>query len=128
MSQPSYLRDPSSKIAFIDSSTGRQLSFSDVWRVVDADTTCLSANMNIHKNNIVLLLSSNSIYFSIVCLSIMSLDAIITTTNYLNTSPKIAKQISISKLVLTFTISQLLPKLADSKLPIVFFDFANSYQ
>ncbi|KAL2503871.1 4-coumarate--CoA ligase-like 5 [Abeliophyllum distichum] len=115
------------KIAFIDASTGRQLSFSDVWRAVDAVATCLSADMNIHKNDVVLLLSPNSIYFPIVCLAVMSLGAIITTTNPLNTSREIAKQISDSKPVLAFTIPQLLPKLADSKLPIVLLDSANSY-
>ncbi|KAL2468156.1 4-coumarate--CoA ligase-like 5 [Forsythia ovata] len=115
------------KIAFIDASTGRQLRFSDVWRAVDAVATCLSADMNIQKNDVVLLLSPNSIYFPIVCLAVMSLGAIITTTNPLNTSREIAKQISDSKPVLAFTIPQLLPKLTDSKLPIVLLDSANSY-
>ncbi|CAI9777936.1 unnamed protein product [Fraxinus pennsylvanica] len=115
------------KIAFIDASTGRQLSFSDVWRAVDAVATCLSVHMNICKNDVVLLLSPNSIYFPIVCLAVMSLGAIITTTNPLNTSREIAKQIADSKPVLVFTISQLLPKLADSKLPIALLDSENSY-
>ncbi|KAL2460807.1 4-coumarate--CoA ligase-like 5 [Abeliophyllum distichum] len=92
------------KIAFIDASTGRQLSFSNVWRAVDAVTTYLSTDTNIHKNDVVLLLSPNSIYFSIVCLSVMSLEAIITTTNPLKTFQKIVKQISYSKLELTFNI------------------------
>ncbi|KAL2463077.1 AMP-dependent synthetase and ligase family protein [Forsythia ovata] len=84
MSQPSYLCDRT--IAFIDASTRRQLSFSDLWRAVDTIATCLSANMNIHKNDVFLLLSPNSIYFPIVCLFVMSLCAIITTMNPLNTS------------------------------------------
>ncbi|CAI9763863.1 unnamed protein product [Fraxinus pennsylvanica] len=115
------------KTAFIDASTGRKLSFSDVWRAVEAVATCLSIDMNIRKNDVVLLLSPNSIYFPIVCLAVMSLGAIITTTNPLNTSREIAKQIADSKPVLAFTIPQLLPKLGDSKLPIVLLDSANSY-
>ncbi|CAA3029966.1 4-coumarate--CoA ligase-like 5 [Olea europaea var. sylvestris] len=115
------------KIAFIDASTGRQLSFPDVWRAVDAVATCLSVDMDIRKNDVVLLLSPNSIYFPIVCLAVMSLGAIITTTNPLNTPPEIAKQIADSKPVLVFTVPQLLPKLADSKLPIVLLDSGNSY-
>nr|AHM88424.1 4CL6 [Fraxinus mandshurica] len=115
------------KTAFIDASTGRKLSFSDVWIAVEAVATCLSIDMNIRKNDVVLLLSPNSIYFPIVCLAVMSLGAIITTTNPLNTSREIAKQIADSKPVLAFTIPQLLPKLGDSKLPIVLLDSANSY-
>ncbi|KAL2232180.1 4-coumarate--CoA ligase-like 5 [Sesamum indicum] len=107
------------KIAFIDAATGRQLTFADVWRAVDAVASSLSADFGIRKGHVVLLLTPNSIYFPIVCLAVMSLGAIITTTNPLNTSREIAKQIADSKPVLAFTIPQLLPKLADSNLPVV---------
>ena len=52
----------------------------------------------------------------------MSLGAIITTTNPLNTTREIAKQVADSKPVLAFTTSQLVPKLAESALPIVLLD------
>ncbi|KAL0351673.1 UNVERIFIED_CONTAM: 4-coumarate--CoA ligase-like 5 [Sesamum calycinum] len=107
------------KIAFIDAATGRQLTFADVWRAVDAVASSLSADFGIRKGHVVLLLTPNSIYFPIVCLAVMSLGAIITTTNPLNTFREIAKQIADSKPVLAFTITQLLPKLADSNLPVV---------
>ncbi|KAK6131392.1 hypothetical protein DH2020_034877 [Rehmannia glutinosa] len=107
------------QIAFIDAATGRQLTFSDVWRAVDAVSSSLSADFGIRKGHVILLLTPNSIYFPIVCLAVMSLGAIITTTNPLNTSGEIAKQIADSKPVLAFTIPQLLPKIADSNLPIV---------
>ncbi|XP_059633892.1 probable CoA ligase CCL5 [Cornus florida] len=104
--------------AFIDAATGRRLSFSDVWTAVESVASALSA-MGIRKGHVVLLLSPNSIFFPIVCLSVMSLGAIITTTNPLNTTREIAKQIADSKPVLAFTIQQLVPKIADSNLPIV---------
>ncbi|KAK6131416.1 hypothetical protein DH2020_034841 [Rehmannia glutinosa] len=107
------------QIAFIDAATGRQLTFTDVWRAVDAVSSSLSADLGIRKGHVILLLTPNSIYFPIVCLAVMSLGAIITTTNPLNTSGEIAKQIADSKPVLAFTIPQLLPKIADSNLPIV---------
>ncbi|KAI3464728.1 hypothetical protein Pfo_021391 [Paulownia fortunei] len=107
------------EIAFIDAATGRQLTFADVWRAVDAVSSSLSADFGIRKGHVILLLTPNSIYFPIVCLAVMSLGAVITTTNPLNTSREIAKQIADSKPVLAFTIPQLLPKLADSNLPIV---------
>ncbi|MBA0788062.1 hypothetical protein Gotri_026954 [Gossypium trilobum] len=106
------------KVAFIDAATGRHLTFSELWRAVDSVATCLS-DMGIRKGHVVLLLSPNSIFFPIVCLSVMSLGAIITTTNPLNTANEIGKQVADSKPVLAFTIPQLLPKLAGSTIPIV---------
>ncbi|XP_044511468.1 probable CoA ligase CCL5 isoform X2 [Mangifera indica] len=108
-------------IAFIDASTGRQITFSDLWRAVDSVSTCL-ADMGIRKGHVILLLSPNSIFFPIICLAVMSLGAIITTTNPLNTGGEIAKQIADSKPVVAFTIKELIPKLAGSSLPVVLLD------
>ncbi|XP_016466127.1 putative CoA ligase CCL5 [Nicotiana tabacum] len=107
------------KIAYIDATTGQRLTFSDVWNAVESLATCLSIDMGIRKGNVVLLLSPNSIYFPIVCLAVMSLGAIITTTNPLNTPREINKQIKDSNPVISFTIPELLPKLVDSNLPII---------
>ncbi|MCD7458396.1 4-coumarate--CoA ligase-like 5 [Datura stramonium] len=115
-------RAHSGKIAFIDATTGRNLTFSDVWNAVESLATSLSVDMGIRKGHVVLLLSPNSIFFPIVCLAVMSLGAIITTTNPLNTNREIAKQISDSNPVLAFTIPQLLPKLAGSNLPVILID------
>ncbi|XP_002285920.1 probable CoA ligase CCL5 [Vitis vinifera] len=106
------------KTAFIDAASGHRLSFYEVWRAVDAVSSCL-ADMGIRKGHVILLLSPNSILFPIVCLSVMSLGAVITTTNPLNTAREIGKQIADSKPVLAFTIPSLVPKLAGSNLPIV---------
>ncbi|OMP02997.1 AMP-dependent synthetase/ligase [Corchorus capsularis] len=114
-------RPHNGQVAFIDAGTGRHLTFAELWRAVDSVATCLS-DMGIRKGHVVLLLSPNSIFFPIVCLSVMSLGAIITTTNPLNTAAEIGKQIADSKPVLAFTIPLLLPKLAGSKIPIVLLD------
>ncbi|KAH6821374.1 OPC-8:0 CoA ligase1, partial [Perilla frutescens var. hirtella] len=107
------------RVAFIDAASGRHLTFADLWRAVDAVSTSLSADFGIRKGHVILLLTPNSIYFPIVCLAVMSLGAVITTTNPLNTTGEIAKQIADSKPLLAFTTPQLLPKLAGSNLPIV---------
>ncbi|KAG7654971.1 AMP-dependent synthetase/ligase [Arabidopsis suecica] len=111
------------RIAFIDASTGQNLTFTELWRAVESVADCLS-EIGIRKGHVVLLLSPNSILFPVVCLSVMSLGAIITTTNPLNTSNEIAKQIKDSNPVLAFTTSQLHPKISASakKLPIVLMD------
>ncbi|KAK1392970.1 4-coumarate--CoA ligase-like 5 [Heracleum sosnowskyi] len=105
-------------VALIDATSGHQITFSQLWMAVESVSTALS-NLGIRKGDVILLLSPNSIYFPIVCLSVMSLGAIITTTNPLNTISEIAKQIADSKPKLAFTVPELLSKLADSRLPIV---------
>ncbi|KAK4726092.1 hypothetical protein R3W88_031009 [Solanum pinnatisectum] len=119
-------RAHSGKIAFIDATTGRKLTFSDVWNAVESLATSLSVDMSIRKGDVILLLSPNSIFFPIICLAVMSLGAIITTTNPLNTNNEIAKQIKDSNPVLAFTIPQLLPKLTGSNLPVILIDGVNS--
>ncbi|KAJ6684653.1 hypothetical protein OIU79_014884 [Salix purpurea] len=111
------------KTAFIDAATGRQLSFKDLWRAVDSVSMCLH-DMGIRKGQVILLLSPNSMFFPIVCLSVMWLGAIITTTNPLNTPREIAKQIADSKPSLAFTTPELVSKLTESSssLPIVLID------
>ncbi|KAI3418117.1 uncharacterized protein J3R85_013986 [Psidium guajava] len=97
--------------ALIDASSGLHVSFPELWRSVDSLASRLSA-MGIRKGDVVLLLSPNSISFPVVCLAVMSLGAVITTTNPLNTASEIAKQIADSKPVLAFTTPDLAPKLA----------------
>jgi len=109
--------------AFIDAATGRHLSYSQLWRAVEGVAGSLW-DMGIRKGNVVLVLSPNSIDFPVVCLAIMSLGAVITTTNPLNTTREIAKQIADSKPLLAFTTTLLLPKVTQAapSLPIVLMD------
>ncbi|XP_065881706.1 probable CoA ligase CCL5 [Euphorbia lathyris] len=111
------------KTAFIDAATGRHLTFVQLWKAVDSVAACLS-DMGVRKGHVILLLSPNSIFFPVVCLSVMSLGAIITTTNPLNTPREIAKQIADSNPVIAFTTPQLVPKLTESNanLPIILID------
>ncbi|XVF35864.1 hypothetical protein REPUB_Repub19eG0008100 [Reevesia pubescens] len=109
------------KTAFIDATTGRHLSYSALWKAVDSVATCLS-DLGIRKGHVVLIIAPNSIFFPIVCLAVMCLGAIITTSNPLNTPREIALQMADSKPFLVFTTSQVLPKLAGSSLPIVLLD------
>ncbi|OIW07932.1 hypothetical protein TanjilG_20033 [Lupinus angustifolius] len=109
--------------AFIDSATGHQFTYHQLWLAVDAVSSSLSS-IGIRKGDVVFILSPNSIYFPVVALSVMSLGAIITTTNPLNTANEIAKQINDSKPVIAFTTFQLVPKITASSpnLPIILMD------
>ena len=90
------------KTVFVDAVTGRRLSFPELWLGVERVAGCLYA-LGVRKGNVVIILSPNSILFPIVSLSVMSLGAIITTANPINTSDEISKQIGDSRPVLAFT-------------------------
>ncbi|KAL1193187.1 4-coumarate--CoA ligase-like 2 [Cardamine amara subsp. amara] len=112
------------KTAFVDAVTGRRLSFSELWLGVKRVADCLYA-LGVRKGNVIIILSPNSILFPIVSLSVMSLGAIITTANPINTSDEISKQIADSLPVLAFTTCQLVSKLtaaSNSNLPVVLMD------
>ncbi|KAG2321103.1 hypothetical protein Bca52824_014316 [Brassica carinata] len=97
--------------AFIDAATGHTLSFSDLWRAVDRVAECLHRDVGIRRGDVVLVLSPNSIYIPVVCLSVMSLGAVVTTANTLNTPGEISRQIADSNPTVAFTTVQLASKL-----------------
>ncbi|XP_057820940.2 probable CoA ligase CCL5 [Cryptomeria japonica] len=106
------------KIAFIDSTTGYEITFPQLWQSARSLAAGLT-EMGIKKGDVILLLSPNSVYFPIICMAIMSVGGIVTTTNPLNTSTEITKQARDSSAVLAFVTSELVNKLADANLPLV---------
>ncbi|KAK9112545.1 hypothetical protein Scep_020064 [Stephania cephalantha] len=114
----------SGRTAYIDASTGRRLSFTELWSSVSSLSSHLSLRLGLRKGHVVLLLSPNSLSFPIVTLSVLSLGALITTSNPLLTSRELSKQINDSKPTLAFTTLPLLPKLTQSNpnLPIILID------
>ncbi|KAJ3689697.1 hypothetical protein LUZ61_018861 [Rhynchospora tenuis] len=114
-------RRHSGTTALIDASTGRRVSFPELWRSVSAVATALlSPPLCIKKGQVVLLLSPNSLHFPVVSLAVMSIGAVITTTNPLNTPREIAKQMADSCPVLVFVTRDLVGKLPnDVGFPIV---------
>ncbi|CAH8252968.1 unnamed protein product [Arabidopsis lyrata] len=100
--------------AFIDAATGHSISFSDFWRAVHNVADCLHHDIGIRRGDVVLILSPNSISIPVVSLAVMSLGAVITTANLLNTASEISRQIADSKPKLAFTTPELAPKLAAS--------------
>ncbi|XP_010477290.1 PREDICTED: 4-coumarate--CoA ligase-like 4 [Camelina sativa] len=105
--------------AFIDAATGHRLSFTDLWRAVDRVADCLYHEVGIRRGDVVLILSPNSIYIPVVCLSVMSLGAVVTTANTLNTAGEISKQIADCNPTLAFTTRQLALKLAAAAISVV---------
>ncbi|CAN1127576.1 Probable CoA ligase CCL5 [Linum perenne] len=114
------------KTAFIDAATGTHLSYLHFWRAVDSVSTRLS-ELGLRKGHTVLLVSPNTILFPIVTLSVISLGAVITTVNPLNTPNDIAKQIADSSPFLAFTTHQLLDKLASVNFPVILMDDCDGF-
>uniref|UniRef100_A0A1J3H685 4-coumarate--CoA ligase-like 4 n=1 Tax=Noccaea caerulescens TaxID=107243 RepID=A0A1J3H685_NOCCA len=108
--------------AYIDAATGHRISFSDLWRAVDRVADCLHHEIGLRRGDVVLILSPNSIYIPVVCLSVMSLGAVVTTANTPNTAGEISTQIADSNPTLVFTTLQLAPKLPGSGISVVLTD------
>ncbi|XP_020093634.1 4-coumarate--CoA ligase-like 4 isoform X2 [Ananas comosus] len=117
-------RRHSGTTALIDAATGRRVSFPELWRSVAAVASSLRAPpLSLRKGLVVLLLSPNSIHFPVVALAAMSLGAVITTTNPVNTPAEIARQVADAAPAVAFAPRALVPKLpARPDLPIVLLD------
>ncbi|XP_020093631.1 4-coumarate--CoA ligase-like 4 [Ananas comosus] len=117
-------RRHSGTTALIDAATGRRVSFPELWRSVAAVASSLRAPpLSLRKGRVVLLLSPNSIRFPVVALAAMSLGAVLTTTNPLNTPAEIAKQVADAAPAVAFAPRALVPKLPPRPdLPIVLLD------
>ncbi|KAJ4889555.1 4-coumarate--CoA ligase-like 4 [Raphanus sativus] len=105
--------------AFIDAATGHHLTFSALWTAVERVADCLHHDIGLRRGHVVLILSPNSIYFPVVSLAVMSLGAVVTTANTLNTAAEILKQVADSNPTLAFTTADLAPKLAGSGISVV---------
>lgn len=116
----------STNTALIDAATGEHLTYPQLWTSVASVASYLFDVHNIRKGDVVLILSPNSILFPVVSFAVMSLGAVLTTTNPLNTTEEISKQISDSRPSLAFTVSVLLPKIAaastQNTFPVVLMD------
>ncbi|CAM0870516.1 unnamed protein product [Alopecurus aequalis] len=105
-------RRHSGVVALVDAATGRRTTFAELWRAVAGAATALSAPpFSLRKGHVALILSPNSVHFPVAALAAMSLGAVVTTANPLNTAAEIAKQVADARPVLAFTTRELLPKL-----------------
>lgn len=105
-------RRHSGVVALVDASTGRRTTFAELWRAVAGAATALAAPpFGLRKGSVALILSPNSVHFPVAALAVMSLGAVVTTANPLNTAAEIAKQVADARPVLAFTTRDLLPKL-----------------
>ncbi|KAL0928422.1 hypothetical protein M5K25_000303 [Dendrobium thyrsiflorum] len=113
-SLPSFLlHSPphSSHPAFIDSTTSQTLTYSSLTSLTASISHTLTHSYSIRPNDIILLISPNSILFPPLSLAIMSCGAILSTANHLLTRRELISQVQDSHPSLILTTQSLYPKL-----------------
>ncbi|KAL0385050.1 UNVERIFIED_CONTAM: 4-coumarate--CoA ligase-like 7 [Sesamum radiatum] len=104
--------------ALIDAETGQTLTFSDLkTQVFNFSKTLL--DLNISKNDVILIISPNSILFPVAFFAVVAVGAIATTANPLYTTAEISKQVKDSNPKLIITTPHLYDKIKHLNLPSI---------
>ncbi|MCO5573088.1 hypothetical protein L7F22_026853 [Adiantum nelumboides] len=108
----------SSAIAYIDAETGQSISYGELRKQVQ-DVSAGLFKFGVKSGDVVLILCPNCIAFGIVLLAVMSIGAIVTTTNPLNNPIEISKQAADSQAGFVASLPSLLDKVVGLKLPLI---------
>jgi OPC-8:0 CoA ligase-1 len=108
-----------SRIALIDSATGGKVTYAQLHRSIRSLATGLYHALGVRKGDVVFVLSPNSLLYPTICLAVLSVGAILTTANPLNTESEIAKQVSDSGAKLAISTPEELHKLTPTGVPTV---------
>ncbi|RLN19525.1 hypothetical protein C2845_PM02G08730 [Panicum miliaceum] len=111
-----------SALALVDAATGRALTFEALRSAVLATAAALSSRARVRRGDVVLLLAPNCVLYPVCFLAVTALGAVATTANPLYTPREIAKQVADARAKLVVTVSDLLPKIADLRLPAILLD------
>ncbi|KAG6415361.1 hypothetical protein SASPL_122772 [Salvia splendens] len=112
------------KPALIDAHTGQTLTFSHFKSMVSRVAQGLLL-LGIKRNDVVLILSPNSIQFPLCFFGSAAIGAVVTTVNPAYTAAEVSKQLKDSTAKMIFTVEELLPKVKDFGLPIVLLGDSN---
>ncbi|XP_015941148.1 peroxisomal OPC-8:0-CoA ligase 1 [Arachis duranensis] len=107
------------RIAFVDAATDKSLSYGEVRRSVYSLASALFHGLGVRKGDVLFLLSPNSILFPTICLAVLSIGAVLTTANPLNTESEIAKQVRDSGAKLAISAPEELHKFVSTGVPIM---------
>ncbi|KAH7841147.1 hypothetical protein Vadar_026188 [Vaccinium darrowii] len=93
LSQFPQAKEAESRVALIDSATNRRVTYTQLRRSIDSLATGLYQVLGVCKGDVVFVVSPNSLLYPTICLAVLSIGAILTTANPLNTDSELAKQI-----------------------------------
>ncbi|CAL0324204.1 unnamed protein product [Lupinus luteus] len=107
-----------SKLALIDANSHVTLTFSQL-KSLSAKLSHAFIHLGLSKNDVVLFLAPNSIYYPVLFLAVTAIGAIASTVNPTYTHVEISKQVKDSNPKLVITVSELLEKVQNFNLPTV---------
>ncbi|XP_027108713.1 4-coumarate--CoA ligase-like 7 [Coffea eugenioides] len=100
-------------VAFIDSATNQRVTYAQLKLSIYKLATGLYHGLGVKKGDVIFVLSPNSLLYPTICLAVLSIGAVLTTANPLNTASEIAKQVRDSGANLAIAT----PEEADKLLP-----------
>jgi 4-coumarate--CoA ligase len=111
-----------SALALVDADTGSALTFAALRSAALTAAAALSSRAGVRPGDVVLLLAPNCVLYPVCFLAVTALGAVATTANPLYTTREIAKQAADARAGLIVTVSDLLPKVAELRLPVILLD------
>ncbi|CAL4937680.1 unnamed protein product [Urochloa decumbens] len=109
-------------LALADAGTGQSLTFAAVRSAVLTTAVALASRAGVRPGDVVLILAPNCVLYPVCFLAVTALGAVATTANPLYTPREIAKQVADARAKLAITVSELLPKISDLRLPAILLD------
>ncbi|CAJ1976625.1 unnamed protein product [Sphenostylis stenocarpa] len=107
------------KIAFIDSGSDRSVSYGELRRSIYSLASALFHEHEVRKGDVVFVLSPNTTLYSTICLAVLSVGAVVTTANSINTESEISKQLRDSGAKLAISAPEELHKLVPTGVPTI---------
>lgn len=106
-----------SRVALVDSATKQRVTYAQLHRSIKSLATGFYHGLGIRKGDVVFLLSPNSVLYPTICLAVLSVGAILTTANPLNTESEIGKQVRDSGAKLGIAAPEEMHKLLPTGIP-----------
>ncbi|CAL8119500.1 unnamed protein product [Prunus armeniaca] len=108
-----------SRVALIDSATNQRVTYAQLHHSIQCLASGLYQGLGVRKGDVVFLLSPNSLLYPTICLAVLSIGAVLTTANPLNTKSEIGKQVRDSGAKLAISAPEELHKLAPTGVPTI---------
>ncbi|XP_050234365.1 4-coumarate--CoA ligase-like 9 [Mercurialis annua] len=108
--------------ALIDSSTGHQLTYSQLTQQIKSLASYLYNVINLSTQDVAFILCSNSIKIPVLYFALLSLGVVVSPSNPINTESEISRQIDICKPVIAFATSSAAHKIPKLKYQTILVD------
>lgn len=108
-----------SRVALIDSVTSSRVTYGQLSASIRSLACGLHHALGVRKGDVVFVLSANSILYPVICLAVLSVGAVITTANPVNTASEIAKQVRDSGAKLAVSAPEEIHKLNPTGIPTI---------